>query len=148
MTLNITYSCAFNCKVKLRLDLESTLQAGHFGVWHFSLWPREVVRKLYCVSIEGDSGFQIWIVRLCNSDWVDQSSLLMLLNFCSVICAWSQGNVIGVWISGKCVWKSKPQDSSFILGLTLDICWTTYKTLHGTKDKQTFTRYNNWDNIM
>ena len=44
--------------------------------------------------------------------------------------------------------RVKPQDSSFILGLTLDICWTTYKTIHGTKDKKTFTRYDNWDNTV
>ena len=72
---------------------------------------------MYCVSIEVDSAFWTWIVRLY-----------------SVICAWSQWNVTCVGSKEiKCVWKSKSHDSSFSLNLTLDTCWTF--TEHWTKDK-------------
>ena len=38
----------------------------------------------------------------------------------------------------KCVQKSKSQDSSFILDLTLDTCWTINRTLHWIKNIRKF----------
>ena len=80
-------------------------------LWIILLWSVTEVRKLYCVPIEVNSAFWTWIVRLCNSDQVDSSSLLTLPIYCSVICAWSQGNVIMFGFKEIiCVWKSKSLD--------------------------------------
>ena len=50
------------------------------------IWSVTEVRKLYCVSIEVHSAFWTWIIRLCNLDWVHQSSVLTLTIYSSVIC--------------------------------------------------------------
>ena len=40
MTLDIGYSCAFDCIVKPRPDLKSTYQDSHFGIFYICVWLR------------------------------------------------------------------------------------------------------------
>ena len=42
MYLNIVYAHMLHCMIKLRLDLESTHQASHFGIWFVQIGQIEV----------------------------------------------------------------------------------------------------------
>ena len=42
MYLNVIYAHMLHCMIKLRPDVESTHQAGHFGIWFIQIRQIEV----------------------------------------------------------------------------------------------------------
>ena len=53
MYLNIIYVHMLHCMIKLRPDLESTHQAGHFGIWFIQIRQIEVdINQLNILGLE------------------------------------------------------------------------------------------------
>ena len=59
MYLNVIYVLTLHCMIKLRPDLESTYQAGHFGIWFIWMGQMEVdinqlnILGLECIYLSG-----------------------------------------------------------------------------------------------
>ena len=62
MYLNVNYALMLHCMIKLRPDLESTHQAGHFGIWFVQIGQIEAdklnILGLECVYLSGCSQFE------------------------------------------------------------------------------------------
>ena len=64
MYLNVIYTHMIYCMIKLRPDLESTHQAGHFGIWFVQIGQIEVninqfnILELRCIYLTGCSLFE------------------------------------------------------------------------------------------
>ena len=64
MYFNVVYALMLHCMMKLRPDLESTHQAGHFGIWFIQIRQIEVdinklnISGLECIYLSGCSQFE------------------------------------------------------------------------------------------
>ena len=63
MYINVCYAHMLHCMIKLRPDLESTHQAGHFGIWFIQIGQIEMdinhlnILGLECVYLSGCNQF-------------------------------------------------------------------------------------------
>ena len=64
MYLNVVYALMLHCMIKLRPDLESTHQGGHFGIWFVQIRLIKVdinqlnILGLECIYLSGCSQFE------------------------------------------------------------------------------------------